>query len=683
MRVLPTAPYSALAVGLAAKTPTSPYSLKRNTTLKTVVAALLSTSMSCATASEFIPLLGAHDKPHPYYVVPLYDLVDPGGEMPYVQDKVKPPLGSVESVLDSTRAARLGTSYNDASEGTETFADVRLKQPKFFIRAIAATESADDYETAAGPEQRFGYDRGTQQLVLGATPNAQRDLKFVYVNDSIDDQKMPLSQAVMYAGGTLGVVEGFGQDPIETDREIVKLMWDERFSGGTVKAVHTELFAMELDRRANNFELRPSTPAAQHNEAIVDRTNEGVKIDTDLAVGNKTVNIGLKYTEIRHDAQRYGGPGVPGGLSAISAYQYPGVELDELLLTGTSVFPLNDAQKVTVGLNWQQVDATATKANLNATVPGAGSPSSMDLYQTYYGNGVQLDQKENHWSAKAQWDYAPEKRSWTGYASVGHFYRAPDTQERYFAAQSFNLMGASPMGPSARAVGNPGIDWELHQRLEGGVTRSSESWVTYGRKRSSAPAWQFQAKAYYDDIEDFITRDRAHGQTVTGINDSARIWRNVDAEMQGVELDLQSNLTKRLATRVNLQFTRGKNTTDSRDLYGIAPMELNWFLDYFGYLNTGGTWNVGGRIRHVAKHDDVDADPTTGSGFDAGVTEAFTTLDLYASVQWRDRFGIRFGINNATDEEYAEADADYQMEGNPYLVDAPGRHYYVAFVANF
>jgi iron complex outermembrane receptor protein len=650
---------------------------------QSVVATVLSVSLSSAVAADFIPQLTAHDNPHPFHIAPLYDLVDAGGEMPYVQDMVKPSLGSIKSVLDLDRTARLGSSYNGATGGSETFVDLKFDHSIFSMHATAVTEGASDYETAAGAEQRFGYDRSTQRLILGLTPNTQRKLQLIYTRDSIDDQKMPLARPVLYAGGTLGIAEGFGHDPIETEREALKLSWDEAFEGGMVTALHAELFSLELDRRANNFDLRPTTPVAIYSEAIPNRTTEWVKVGTDLKVGDNSVNLGLKYTEIRHDAQRYGGPGVPGGLSTVSAYQYPGVELNELLLTATSVFPIDKEQEVTFGLNWQHEDATATKAHLNAAVPAVGNPSSMDLYQVYYGAGVEIDQKESHWSTKVQWDYKPKKESWSGYASVGRFYRAPDTKERYFAAQSFDLIGSSAMGPSARAVGNPEIDWELHRRLEGGVTLNSDAWVAYGDKRGSGAAWQFKAKAYHDDIDDFISRDRAHGQTVTGINDSARIWRNVDATMLGVELDLQSNLTKHFAARINLQATRGRNRSDHRDLYGISPMELNWFLDYFGHLQSGGSWNLGGRIRHVAKHDDVDADPTTGSGFDAGETKSFTVLDLYASVQWRDRFAVRFGVNNANNEEYADADAEYQMEGNPYLVDAPGRHYYVALIANF
>jgi iron complex outermembrane receptor protein len=636
------------------------------------------------TAGDFLPQLKAHDKPHPFPIMPLYDLQDMGGEMPYVQDRVSTPVGVLQSIVDSTRSTRVGSSYNGATDGRETFADFRIKLPLFFMRAIATNEEADDYEDGAGNTQRYGYDRNTLQLALGATPNADREIKLVYVNDSIDDHKTPTATPVAHvgSGGPFNVIEGYGQDPVETEREVMKLFWNERFGHAVVKSLGAELYGIGLDRRANNFDLR-NTPSAQYNEAIVDRTMEGLKLDNELAFAGQRLTLGLDYQQIRHDAQRYGGPGVPGGLAAISAYQYPGVELDELELTGVSRIPLAEAQTLSLGLAWKHVDASATKAGLAATLSGGASNSSQALYQTYYGAGVQLDQDEGHWSGKAQWDFQPEQGDTSAYASLGHFYRSPDTQERYFAAQSFNALYASPMGTSVRAVGNPEIDWELHRRLEAGVTRKGDNWLAYGRKSGSGVPWQLKASAFYDDVEDFISRDRAHGQTVTGVNDNARIWRNVDATLYGIELDLQANLTRRLATRINLQATRGENRSDNRDLYGIAPLELNWFLDYSGYLKTGGTWSLGGRVRHVASHDDVDDDPATGSGYDAGATDSFTTLDLYGSLQWRDRVGFRLGINNVTDELYTEADADFPMEGIPYLVNAPGRHLYIGVVANF
>jgi iron complex outermembrane receptor protein len=604
--------------------------------------------------------------------------------MPYVQDQIKPPSGAIDSVISSTRSTRIGSSYNGATDGHESFADFRLKQPLIFMRAIATDEQADDYQDADGNTQRFGYDRHTLQLVLGATPTSEREIKLVYLNDRVDDHKTPEPGPVAYVGGggPFNVIEGFGQDPVETDRQIVKLMWNAHFNQTVVKSIDGELFGVGLDRRANNFDLR-NTPAMQHNQAIVDRTQEGLRLNSELALGIQQINLGLVYQQIRHDAQRYGGPGVPGGLATISAYHYPGVEMDELELTGISRIPLGEDQKLSLGLAWKQVDADATKAALNATLSGGASNSSQALYQAYYGSGVQLQQDESHWSGKLQWDFAPEQSDGSAYASLGHFYRSPDSQERYFAAQSFNGLYASPVGTSARAVGNPEIDWELHRRLEAGITRQGGHWLDYGRKRGNETPWRFEAKAFYDDVQDFISRDRAHGQTVTGLDDNARIWRNVDATLYGVELDLQANLTRSLATRLNLQATRGENRTDNRDLYGIAPLELNWFLDYSGYLKRGGTWNLGGRVRHVVSHDDVDTDPATGSGYDAGSTDSFTTLDLYGSVQWRDRVGLRFGINNLTDEQYAEANTEFPMEGMAYLVNAPGRHLYIGIVGNF
>lgn len=397
-----------------------------------------------------------------------------------------------------------------------------------------------------------------------------------------------------------------------------------------------------------------------------------------MVLGSK-VKLALDYSDINRDAKRYGGPATPG-LDYVSAYHYPGVEMDEWLLSAVSEFDFATAQKVTFGVNYKYVDATATKATLATNTPMAGGLSALQLYQAYYGN-VDFDQSEGNASAKLQWDY-DNGSDLTAYASVANFFRSPDTQERYFAVTSFKTDG-SPMGTSARAVGNPDIEWEQHRRVQAGIGKSSENWVNYGRTRGHAMAWDIDTTVYYDDIKDFITRDRATGQTSTGVNDYARIWCNVDATISALEIDAKVNLTKKFASRMVLSFTDGKNTTDDRDLYYVSPFEGNLFFDYSDYLSTGGSWNVGIQIRHVAEQNSVDADPTTGSGYDGGEADSFTTVGLYASAQFKDRYGIKVGVDNLANESYIDSMAKFSLEGNRVFIEAPERSFYVAVTANF
>lgn len=644
------------------------------------ISGVLLLAANTAQAEEFIPQLKAHGKPSPFEVMPLYDLNQPSGEMPYVQPQAEPTQGAIDTVVNSSsRTALVGSSYNSATGGHETFADVRKKGSKFYGRAIIVDESAGEYDGGSGEEVRFGYGRQAGQLVLGTTPRSSTDVKLVYVRDIIEDNKNPVATGVGYNGGALKVAEGYGVDPIDTDRQVAKLMWDEKVNGSVVQDFHLELSSITLDRTADNYSLR-DTAAVQQQKAKVDRTVNGFKADSDLMVLGSKVNIALDYSDISHDAKRYGGPNT-SGLDYVSAYHYPGVEMDEWLLSAVSEFDVATAQKVTFGVNYKYVDATATKATLATNTPAAGNMSALDLYQTYYGD-VDLDQSEGNVSGKLQWDY-DNGTDLTAYASVANFFRSPDTQERYFAVTSFAPVTSQPVGTSARAVGNPDIEWEQHRRVEAGVGKSSDNWVSYGRSRGHGMAWNVDTTVYYDDIKDFITRDRATGQTSTGVADYARIWRNVDATMSAIEIDAMANLTKKFASRLVLNLTDGENTTDDRDLYYVSPFEANLFLDYSDYLSTGGTWNVGTQIRYVAEQNSVDAYPTSGSGYDGGEADSFTTVGLYASAQIMDRYGIKVGVVNLTNESYTDSMAKFSLEGNRVLVEAPERSFYVAVAANF
>lgn len=631
-------------------------------------------------AEDFIPQPSAHAKPSPFAVMPLYDLGQPGGEMPYVQAQTHPTEGAIDTVTATkTHNVVVGSSYNSATNGNETFADLRKKTSQFYGRAIVAVESADHYKGASGEEVRFGYDRQAGQFVVGATPRSSTDVKLVYVRDIIKDNKNPTVKGVPYANGSVVIAEGFGVDPVNTDRQVGKLIWGEKFNGDVVEDMQLEIYSVSLERSADNYSLR-DTQQPKQQRAEIDRTMTGLKAQTNLNVLDSKTNVSVHYSDINHNAKRYGGPKTPG-LAHVSAYQYPGVEMGEWLVAATSRFDVAKDQTLSFGLNYKHVKADATKATLATSTPNSGNMSALDLYRYYYGD-VDLYQSEGHASAKLQWDY-DKQSDLAAYLSLANFARSPDTQERYFAAPSFVGVTGSPMGTSARAVGNPDINWEQHRRVEAGATQSSPMWVDYGRTRGHGLSWQWDATAYYDDIKDFITRDRARGQTDTGAADYARIWRNVDATMSGVDIDLKANLTKKLASRLALNFTDGKNTSDDRALYYVAPFEANLFFDYFDYLSTGGTWNLGTQIRYVAAQNDVDDDPTSGSGFDAGETDAFTVINLYASAQVSDRVGVKIGVNNLTNKSYTDSMAKFSLEGNRVLVEAPERHFYAAVTANF
>ncbi|WP_413282737.1 hypothetical protein [Vibrio sp. MA40-2] len=124
-------------------------------------------------ADEFIPQLKAHGKPSPFEVMPLYDLNQPGGELPYVQPQAEPIQGAIDTVVhSSSRTAVVGTSYNSATGGHETFADVRKKGSKFYGRAIIVEDNKNPIAIGTG------YNNGTLKVAEG----------YVYESKEVPDE---------------------------------------------------------------------------------------------------------------------------------------------------------------------------------------------------------------------------------------------------------------------------------------------------------------------------------------------------------------------------------------------------------------------------------------------------------------------------------------------------------------
>lgn len=73
----------------------------------------------------------------------------------------------------------------------------------------------------------------------------------------------------------------------------------------------------------------------------------------------------------------------------------------------------------------------------------------------------------------------------------------------------------------------------------------------------------------------------------------------------------------------------------------------------------------------------------TGLGIDSKNSD-FTTLDLYAGVNVKDKFGLRLGVNNLFDREYAEFITGEHVEAlDSATINAPGRVFYMSFHASF
>ena len=81
-------------------------------------------------------------------------------------------------------------------------------------------------------------------------------------------------------------------------------------------------------------------------------------------------------------------------------------------------------------------------------------------------------------------------------------------------------------------------------------------------------------------MDDYILRDRAHGQVGILRNDNATIYRNVDARFYGTELGLDYRLNDNWSLGGSLAYVHATNTTDSRAIAQTPPLKGTVTLGY-------------------------------------------------------------------------------------------------------
>jgi iron complex outermembrane receptor protein len=247
------------------------------------------------------------------------------------------------------------------------------------------------------------------------------------------------------------------------------------------------------------------------------------------------------------------------------------------------------------------------------------------LYQLYYGLTAE-DWDESGLSALVRYE-RPLRTGWTLFSGLSRSLRAPDATERY--------LGASNPSAPKRWVGRPDLSVAKNHQLDLGVAATAE------RADGSVTA-------FIDEVDDFISRDRARGQEGVLLTDRASIYRNVDARLRGLELEGRYRPAADLTLTANASYVRGDNRTDSRPLAAA--------------------------VRWADDQTRVDDDPVTGSAVDYGPTAGYGVLDLEGSFAWKRGLEFLAGIENVFGKTYA----DHLNRGNvfdpdPVRINEPGR----------
>lgn len=524
----------------------------------------------------------------------------------------------------------------------------RVKAGNYYGIVNLHFTKANGYKDGGGNEVEFGYERFGQNFVFGGTPTENTEFRFTYMHDNIKDDQNPQTAV----------------DSLKTERNIFRLdlRLGEADNSNTGRAV---LMYRKIHRFNDTFSLPFRSKVNNPNVAMqLDRKMYDAYLSYDYSFGGWHNTAGFEFKRDDLMGKRFSH--LSSG-NILNAYRAPDLITDTYKFYDTISYRFSKEHLLSLGLEYEHTRAKA--ADTFSRVPGGTKETPAEIWKRVYGIDFDGKVKDNTFNAKLKYDFTPtdtQKYS----AEIAHIERVGNDLERF---------SALPNG----VISNPELDPEKHNFIKLTGSYKSEGYKGYMKNTTG---FEVGASAMYDDIKDLIILDRARGQsgvlatTTTG----TMITRNVDARMFSANLYARANFTENLGANLKAIYAYGQNKSDNRALYQIRPFEVNVALDYKDTVSFG-EWSVGVAGRFVAKQSRGDFDSTTGFGFDLKeAAKSFATMDLYGSIQFKNSIGVRFGINNVFDKQYAEFISGNHVEAiPPSLVYAPGRVFWLSVHGSF
>lgn len=496
---------------------------------------------------------------------------------------------------------KVGAGYRSNGNAWDIFADVAAGSKEGYARASATTKKAGTYKDGDGKDVRSGYSE--QSLITSLGGKSDGGLKYRFDIDAVRGTD------ILYAGANM--------DSPQADNDTYKLSIESE-KLAMFETVKAEIYRSDVTHDMDNYSYRTSTMWMRvPSKSITD----GIRLNADMVLAKGDLTLGVDYKKGDRDATRYGG--AAGTIPTNSnAFMWPGVETDQTGLFAEYLGNFGKGNSYTAGMRLDKVNTNATKAALAAD---SGAIAN-NLYNMYYGVSAS-EKTENNVSALYRMEHDLNKNNML-FWGVSRTVRTADETERYLAAGSTTA--------SNRWVGNPDLKPEVHAQLDVGLNFK-------GKNTTSS------VSVYYDNVSDYILRDRAHGQTGINQTDNATIYRNVAAVLYGIDYEASYKWSDNWRSNFSAAYVHSQNTTDDRVIAQTPPLEGTASLEYFN-----NDWLVGVDVRLVDEQTRVEGDITTDSGLDAGPSKRFGVLNLYGSIKLGKKGNLKAGIDNVLDKTYAE-----------------------------
>lgn len=535
-----------------------------------------------------------------------------------------------------------GYGNNADSWGGAVYAGVH--NPANWLDVAASLDKGDDYEFSGGTVAASEYDRKQYRLGFGH--------RFNRVDISLG--------AVVNRTGESGT-PALPMDIIYFDSEQYALGLDTRLSKGDFSF---KVNTLSVDHLMNNFSLRPP-PTGMNGMKMLRQTlaigdTDGFKLSYGRDAGNTVLLFGSDGKWEQHDAD------VTNPANAMFYItNFNNVNRDRFGLFAQATRTLAHWD-VEAGLRYNRVSMDAGDVGGDLALMGSNRAQQdrLDALARAF-NDSDRNKKDNQWSGmlKASRQLGVNTRLNLG---LGRKVRSPSYQERYLwlpmestagLADGFTYIGDINLDPETSLELTAGIDWSKNR-------------------------FRLTPEFYYRDVNNYIQGVPSTNMIANmfALMASGRLplqFANVDAELYGLDLGYEFEITGAWLLRGNLGYVRGKRTDVTDNLYRIAPLssflELTWYqASYFVSIESVA----------ASKQDKVSAYN------DEQPSSAWGIVNLRSGISLNRFFDFNLGVENVFDKAYQDhlggynrvAGSDVPLRERLY---SKGRNYYLRLNASW
>jgi iron complex outermembrane receptor protein len=524
---------------------------------------------------------------------------------------------------------RVSAMVSDNHIKSDLLADVVVAGEKAYVRGIFQHKDADNYEDGDGNEVRSSFKHKQAGIIAGYTPTDNRLFEFSHEKNDFTDALYP----------------GSGMDSPEETATITRLRYKDKPASSNVDEINADIYVSDVEHVMDNYSLRPNSGMKMRTPTTSKTT--GGRLVLKSSTDSTLWEYGLDIQKNQRDAQL---DNMNTGIARTVSTLWPDVEITQVGVFAEATHKLDDQKKLKAGIRIDQVDTSHNKANEQSDLMGGRTANQS--YNHYYGTTA-TDKTETNVGGLLRYEQSLNNDV-TAFAGISRTVRTADATER-----GVNKWVAET---TSRWVGNPDIKPEKHHQIDIGLTKRTNKYSA-------------SATVFYDKVDDYILRDAASLQTGILKNDQADIYRNVEAELYGIEAEASTELTDNLDLSGSLAYVHATNATDDRPIAQTPPLNGKIQLDY-----EKNRWSAGSRIRFANAQNRIDEN----SKQEVGTTPGYAVLDVYGNYRLNKTLNLRYGVDNVMDKTYAEHSSRSNLLDNEAIkVNEPGRTAWLKLTAEF